>query len=720
MAARLSRAAIICWLMFAAAPITDAQSSDSSDSSSLSDYSDGSSDLSSLWLERDPSWVMDSAGTPWVFNGVTYDAAKALDGDTGTYWNPQGTDRNYNNWYIVLDLTLSHTITRVAVNNYGDTTHDTAAFTLQKSQVGSPYNWEDVVTVTTVQGGTDQRQEFGGFQGTALYWRFLITKTHSGWQPWLTELDFYGAPVTDAQSSDSSSLSDSGDDSSSLSDSGDDSSSLSDSSDDSSSLSDSGDDSSSLSDSSDDSSSLSDSGDDSSSLSDSGDDSSSLSDSGDDSSSLSDYSDGSSDHSSPDEPTVIDSESIDSSYYNFYSNNYDYYNQPSAPDCGENLFAPSGGPVTSPNFPNNYGLYENCEWRITVPEGSIIRLTFDSFNTQYPYDILTIYDGADDSAPQLQRLTGLLPVSPITSTSNMMFLRFTSDRQHTDQGFQFSYISSTPGHCWDPGVPANGYRDNNSNFTSGQTIRYSCMAGYQVWGAANITCRTNGTWSDATPTCRTLRRVRLVGGSVPNEGRVEVQSEDGLNWGTVCGNGFDFRDADIVCRMLGYLRAIRINELAQEHQGKGPIFMDDLGCAGNESSLFNCSYPGWGIHGCRHYQDVGVVCDPSRIRLIGGSSENEGRVEVRPDNSFTWGTVCQDQFDMKDADVVCRMLGYPKADQVRTDANFSQGTGPIYMDDLQCAGNESSLFDCSYPGWTIHDCVHAQDVAVVCLTSAFK
>ncbi|XP_078597685.1 uncharacterized protein LOC144873864 [Branchiostoma floridae x Branchiostoma japonicum] len=151
--------------------------------------------ISDVWLERDPSWVVDSAGTPWVFNGQTYDAAKALDGDTGTFWNPQGTDRNYNNWYIVLDLTAPHTITRVAVNNYGDTDHDIAAFTLQKSQGGSPYNWEDVVTVTNVQGGTDQRQEFGEFQGTARYWRFLITETYSGWQPWLRELDFYGVTM---------------------------------------------------------------------------------------------------------------------------------------------------------------------------------------------------------------------------------------------------------------------------------------------------------------------------------------------------------------------------------------------------------------------------------------------------------------------------------------------------------------------------------------------
>eukprot|EP00058_Branchiostoma_floridae_P015452 XP_002600940.1 hypothetical protein BRAFLDRAFT_79130 [Branchiostoma floridae] len=144
------------------------------------------------WLIRDSSWVVGSTGTPWVNDGVTYDAAKVLDGDIMTLWNPTGIDQNYNRWYIAFDLTVPQTLTRIAVNNYGDTDHDIAAFMLQKSQVGSPYNWEDVVTITTVQGGTYERQEFGGFRGTVQYWKFLITRTHSGWQPWLRELNFHG------------------------------------------------------------------------------------------------------------------------------------------------------------------------------------------------------------------------------------------------------------------------------------------------------------------------------------------------------------------------------------------------------------------------------------------------------------------------------------------------------------------------------------------------
>ncbi|XP_078665878.1 uncharacterized protein LOC144908217 [Branchiostoma floridae x Branchiostoma belcheri] len=113
--------------------------------------------------------------------------------------------------------------------------------------------------------------------------------------------------------------------------------------------------------------------------------------------------------------------------------------------CGGNLTGPSGGPVTSPNYPSNYGNYENCEWLVTVSEGSIIRLTFDSFDTEGCCDHLTIYDGNSDRTPMLQMLSGYQrSISPIISTSNTMFLRFTSDYSVTRQGFQFSYTMIVP------------------------------------------------------------------------------------------------------------------------------------------------------------------------------------------------------------------------------------------------------------------------------------
>ncbi|XP_066296405.1 deleted in malignant brain tumors 1 protein-like isoform X1 [Branchiostoma lanceolatum] len=215
-------------------------------------------------------------------------------------------------------------------------------------------------------------------------------------------------------------------------------------------------------------------------------------------------------------------------------------------------------------------------------------------------------------------------------------------------------------------------------------------------------------------------RIRLVGGPFPYLGRVEVRPVDSNDWGTVCDDSFDIQDATVVCRMLGYERAVQYHEGAYFGQGSGNIYMDDLRCSGSETSLFDCGYDGWGNNNCGHGEDVGVTCaaadsnDNNRIRLSGGSNGNEGRVEVRPADSYDWGTVCDDEFDNQDADVVCRMLGYSGASVVRNSAYFGAGTGPIYMDDLRCSGTETSLFSCAYNGWGNEDCGHSEDAGVEC------
>ena len=52
-----------------------------------------------------------------------------------------------------------------------------------------------------------------------------------------------------------------------------------------------------------------------------------------------------------------------------------------------------------------------------------------------------------------------------------------------------------------------------------------------------------------------------------------------------------------------------------------------------------------------------IVCPPNDVRLVGGSAQDEGRVELCSNNA--WGTICDDGFDENDANVICRQLGYP-------------------------------------------------------------
>ncbi|NXE90743.1 MARCO protein, partial [Menura novaehollandiae] len=95
--------------------------------------------------------------------------------------------------------------------------------------------------------------------------------------------------------------------------------------------------------------------------------------------------------------------------------------------------------------------------------------------------------------------------------------------------------------------------------------------------------------------------VRIVGTS--RRGRVEIFHKG--TWGTICDDGWTTREAGVVCRMLGFSRAVAAFTASP---GTGQIWLDDINCSGSEFTILDCRRPDWGVHNCNHNEDAGVEC----------------------------------------------------------------------------------------------------------------
>ena len=148
-------------------------------------------------------------------------------------------------------------------------------------------------------------------------------------------------------------------------------------------------------------------------------------------------------------------------------------------------------------------------------------------------------------------------------------------------------------------------------------------------------------------TCTTNGDLRLVGGTNQSEGRVELCYN--RQWGTVCDDLWDTSDAGVACKQLGYSGVGRymtyLNPVTNAQcittvvylvtmlvgfrsscfkfpvcsgarafssaffgRGTGGIYLDNLGCRGNESRLIDCVHSTIGIHNCDHGDDAGLRC----------------------------------------------------------------------------------------------------------------
>ncbi|XP_052635600.1 antigen WC1.1-like [Harpia harpyja] len=206
--------------------------------------------------------------------------------------------------------------------------------------------------------------------------------------------------------------------------------------------------------------------------------------------------------------------------------------------------------------------------------------------------------------------------------------------------------------------------------------------------------------------------LRLVGGGSRCDGRVEILQRG--TWGRVLDDQWDVQEASVVCRQLGCGEAEKAYNPPKPQRGMGPVGLRGVRCAGHEANLTLCntslpeSSPVAGTA-----EDVGVVCWGSRqVRLVNGPRRCAGRVEVYYQGS--WGTICDDGWDLSDATVICHQLGCGRAVQAVGSGRFGEGSGQIWLDGVNCSGAEDSLWDCPAGSWGQHDCGHKEDAGVVC------
>ncbi|XP_066552426.1 scavenger receptor cysteine-rich type 1 protein M130 [Amia ocellicauda] len=186
--------------------------------------------------------------------------------------------------------------------------------------------------------------------------------------------------------------------------------------------------------------------------------------------------------------------------------------------------------------------------------------------------------------------------------------------------------------------------------------------------------------------------LRLVGSGDACAGRLEVYHSG--SWGTVCDDSWDLADSHVVCRQLQCGTALNTPVPASLSQGTGPIWLDEVGCLGNESSLSRCPSAGWGQHDCGHKQDVTIMCSEfKQLRLSGGCS---GQVEIFYNN--TWGGVCVNEMTDTTAAVICRHLGCGDRG-VFKDTVSRLSTSP-WLDNVQCRRFDSTLWQCPSSPWS--------------------
>lgn len=291
---------------------------------------------------------------------------------------------------------------------------------------------------------------------------------------------------------------------------------------------------------------------------------------------------------------------------------------------------------------------------------------------------------------------------PAERKVNRVLYRHFSERQQERPSFLVHSLNCT-------GTESHITACQHDLLPLGAKAHNSCLAGMP----AIVSCVPGPAFSPGVAFKKIFKAevpmVRLKGGAMTGEGRVEVQR--GGEWGTVCDQRWNVVSASIVCRELGFGSAKEALMSGRMGQAMGPIHMAMVQCTGQERSIFDCPHGNASDHGCGHHEDAAVRCHvpamgfEKRIRLQGGRNRFEGRVEVLmdggPNGTLHWGTVCSEGWGMLEASVACRQLGLGYASMYLQETWYFEGSplhDQVLMSGVKCVGSEMSLQHCRHHG----------------------
>nr|XP_022333493.1 deleted in malignant brain tumors 1 protein-like [Crassostrea virginica] len=214
--------------------------------------------------------------------------------------------------------------------------------------------------------------------------------------------------------------------------------------------------------------------------------------------------------------------------------------------------------------------------------------------------------------------------------------------------------------------------------------------------------------------CSDPDEIRLVGGRKASEGRIEWL-HNGI-WGSVCSQNFSDSEAEVLCRSLGFLSGN-----ATVHRGgtfghtTQPEVVSDIQCQGTEADVSNCTVT-YSERPCSPGEEVGVSCDTTPTRLMGGNGPWEGRIEIQ--RGGHWMEICQDHFNQSEAEIVCKMLGFPDRvvqAEIKPNGFYGRGGSGHVAYVLHCRGGLSDIAGCAVTtgcpsGLTVGMRCHTKDI----------